>query len=811
MRFRMTQGSNADEEWTGGPALANPAGVALKESEERLQAIIANLSEGLVVSNLDGRLLHWNPAALALHGFTDSAEWCRQLPEFQSIFELATPDGAVLPFEQWPMPRLFRGESLRECELRIRRLDADWQRIFSYTGSVVRDASGRSLVFLTIRDVTARKRAEALLQGQNQVLEMVALGEPLPRTLHALLGLLEAQAADMYCSILLLDASGRHLRHGAAPRLPAEYCQAIDGAPIGPRAGSCGTAAFRGEPVLVTDIATDPLWTDYQHLALAHGLKACWSTPIFDPRKRVLGTFAIYYRETGTSKAHHRELIAFATHTAAICIGRQRTESALVESEARYALAVQGTNDGIWDWDVGADTSYLSPRWKKLLGFADDELPNVPDSFFGRIHPEDAKRAEAAVHAHLQQRVPYDVELRLRTKDGSHRWFQCRGQAEWDAAGKPRRMAGSISDVTTRVRAQEALRDSAEFNRQIIESADDGIVVLDRDLRYIVWNHFMEELMGMPAGEVLGHHPEELFPWVRRGGQLATMRRALAGEVVVVPESMRIRTRSRRLCWVQARLAALRNAPGDIVGVIVTIVNVTERKEAEESLRRSHEQMRALAARLQSVREEQSAHIAREIHDVLGQQLTAMKLDLAWMKRRVAAIADPQVRDALADKLGVTTGLVDTTIHTVQKVATELRPGLLDKLGLAAALEHEVREFAQRTGLDCEFDLLHEPLVLTKDQEIGLFRVGQEMLTNVARHAHARKVHVSLAHEPGRLTLEVRDDGRGIEESQLNGARSLGLLGMKERAQLLGGTLAVTGAVGAGTRARLIIPTEGMS
>ena len=805
--FRDAEGKIV--KWFGTNTDVQPqheAGAALKESEERLQTIIANLNAGLVISDLQGNFLHWNPASLAMHGVTEGATWCRHLTDYQSLYELSGPAGTALSVEQCPLPRVLQGERLSRYEVRIRRRETDWERTFSYGGSIVQEPGGRKLAFLTITDVTERSQAEAMVNGQKQILEMVALGQPLLKILDTLLRFLERQSRGMLCSILLLDEDGVHVRHGAAPSLPEEFSRAIDGAPIGPSAGSCGTAAFRREPVLVSDIASDPLWADYRHLALPHGLKACWSTPIFDPHRRVLGTFAIYYRQLGLPNDRHRELIAFATHTAAICINRQRAESSLRLSEARYALAARGTSDGLWDWNIRTGDDYLSPRWKELLGFADDELPNKADSFFGRIHPDDVPHAVAAVRAHLDQRIPYDVELSLRTKSGEYRSFQSRGQAEWDEQGRPLRMAGSITDITERKKAKQALRDAAEFNRQIIACADDGIVVLDRDLRYTVWNHFMERLMGLKASEVLGRTSEELFPWVRRGGQLAAMKQVLTGASVMLPDSMRIKTGSQQLYWVQARLSALRNAQGEIIGVIATIIDVTERKQAEQELRRSHEQLRALTARLQLVREEQSAHIAREIHDVLGQQLTALKLDLMWLKRRVGTITDPTLQTSLTNKLTASAGLVDTTIQTVQKVATELRPGLLDKLGLAAALEHEARDFAERSGLRCELEIDKEPVHLEQNRAIDIFRVCQEMLTNVARHAQASHVKVKLVRDQGQLVLEVSDNGRGITGQQVGATKSLGLLGMTERAQILGGRLDILGSPGQGTRAVLTVP-----
>lgn len=161
---------------------------------------------------------------------------------------------------------------------------------------------------------------------------MIATGATITDTLEALVGGAEALAPTMLCSILLLDADGR-LRHAAAPRLPAAYIAAVDGTAIGANVGSCGTAAFTGEPVHVTDIATDPRWEAYRSLALGHGLRACWSTPVFDPERRVLGTFAIYYREPGPPQPWHLQLIAMATHVAAVAIESDRARRALADSE----------------------------------------------------------------------------------------------------------------------------------------------------------------------------------------------------------------------------------------------------------------------------------------------------------------------------------------------------------------------------------------------------------------------------------------------------------------------------------------------
>lgn len=203
-------------------------------------------------------------------------------------------------------------------------------------GRALRDNAG-NLIGLegTCQDVTEAKQSESLKQGQTEVLEMIAHGAPLHSTLEKLVLTLEKQSPELLCSILLLDEDGLHLRHGAAPSLPDDYNRKINGYAIGPCAGSCGTAAFRRQPVVVEDIEKDPLWENARSLALAAGLKACWSTPIFDGQDNVLGTFAVYYRQPGHPTEAHRRLLQVSTHTAAICIARDRAEKLQASLEVR--------------------------------------------------------------------------------------------------------------------------------------------------------------------------------------------------------------------------------------------------------------------------------------------------------------------------------------------------------------------------------------------------------------------------------------------------------------------------------------------
>jgi signal transduction histidine kinase len=401
--------------------------------------------------------------------------------------------------------------------------------------------SGRS-VGVAVEDITARVRARELQAAERRVLEMVASSASLERVLELIVLAIEAFSPGTIASILLLDAEGTHLRHGAAPSLPEEFNRLVDGHAIGPLAGSCGTAAFERTSVFVTDIETDARWADYRHLAAIARVRACWSTPLVATDGRVLGTFALYYRE-----------------------------------------------------------------------------PREPS--------------------------PADLEL-----------------------------VGRAAHIT----------------------------------------------------------------------QIAIQRRQL------------------------------------------------------------DDAMRALSGHIEAAREDERTGIAREIHDELGQGLTAIKLDVAWIGRRTKNGA-VEPRD-LQERLDSITEMIDSLVHRVRRISSELRPGVLDDLGLEAAVEWQCREFEKRTGVTCALESKLHRSDIDRNLATAFFRMLQESLTNVARHANATRVNVRLACENDRLWLEVRDDGRGISRQAISSPKSLGILGIQERARRVGGVLTVESAESHGTTLRMEAP-----
>lgn len=230
-----------------------------------------------------------------------------------------------------------------------------------------------------------------------------------------------------------------------------------------------------------------------------------------------------------------------------------------------------------------------------------------------------------------------------------------------------------------------------------------------------------------------------------------------------------------------------------------------ERQRAEDKLRRSLDQLRALTTYLQYVREEERTRIAREVHDELGQQLTGLKLDMSWLASKLGKNAKP-----VQQKVKTMVNHIDSTIQTVRRIATELRPGILDSLGLVAAMEWQANEFQQRSGITCIVtSSVADTMIFDQDITTVFFRIYQETLTNIIRHAQAKRVDVRLVEEEGYLIMMVSDNGRGISEEEMASTRSLGLVGMRERAMLIGGEVTLHGVPGKGTTVTLRVPLNG--
>lgn len=420
----------------------------LREREMMFSAVAYQIPDSLFLIDIEdrevpGRIVYANDSAALAHGM--------DLEDIlgRSISELDAPMTAAESGER--LERLRRGETVRFVGEHVRK-DGTVFPVEVVARPLLE--LGRPIVLAIDRDISERRRSEALSNGQKGVLEMIAGGASLPSTLDTLLRVVEEQSPGMHGSILLINETGLHLRHGAAPSLSTEYTHAVDGVPVGPSEGSCGTAAYRLGRVFVEDIETDPLWANYKDMALKEGLRACWSTPILDAQGRLLGTFAIYYKSKRLPDESELRLVEMATHTAAVCIARHQAEQALRQSRERFATLVSSVDGVVWEADAESGRYlFVSQAAERVLGLPMEDWLEM-DFRSRHIHPEDRNMVEVFYRDVGGRGNAREIEYRMVGKDGRVVWVQDLVTVSMEQSD-PHVVRGLLLDITHRKQVEE--------------------------------------------------------------------------------------------------------------------------------------------------------------------------------------------------------------------------------------------------------------------------------------------------------------------------------------------------------------------
>ncbi len=497
---------------------------------------------------------------------------------------------------------------------------------------------------------------------------------------------------------------------------------------------------------------------------------------------------------------------------------RKRAEEALRESEERFRATFENAGVGMALLDMQGHPFKSNPAFRQMLGYSEQEFSRM--SFTEFTHPDDRDFGWRLYNELVAgKHDKYGIEIRYLKKGGGVVWGLSIVSLVKDMQGRPMYTIGMVEDITERKRAEEALRQSEQRYKDFISHSTEGVWRVDLDQPIPI---------DLPAEEILerileyGYLAECNLAHARHFGY-STVEEIVGKRLCdLIPPSDQERMESFRLSarrgWQTGAVEFLgRDRSGNFKyflrteipivenGMLVNVWGITrdtsEIKRVEEERQHSVEQLRALAARLQSIREEERKKVSREIHDQLGQALTAIKIDLSSLVRELPA-GDDQPTNRASSILK----LVDESIQAVRRIATELRPGILDDLGLVAAIEWAGEDFQARTGTTCRLDLPQEDIAVDPERAAAIFRIFQETLTNVVRHADASEVKVQLTKDDGNLTLEVHDNGKGIREDKFLASGSLGILGMRERAMLLGGVLTISGPPGKGTTVWVRIP-----
>jgi PAS domain S-box-containing protein len=454
-------------------------------------------------------------------------------------------------------------------------------------------------------------------------------------------------------------------------------------------------------------------------------------------------------------------------------------------------------------WMAGPDgrCTFVNKSWQAFTGRTAEHA--LGWGWAEAVHDDDRDVLVARCRQALLTREAVVLEFRLRRADGQYRWVMGHG-APVAAGGRFLGYLGSWTDITDRKATQVAVVEAEQRFRRLVEHTRDMIYrVRIRpavEVEYVAGA--VEAITGRTPADFYADvnlprksiHPadmELLTNFVRNPSPFpscVTLRWVHADGRVVCAEHQRV---------------PVYDASGQLVAIEGIARDVTQRVEAQARLETSEDRMRQLAARIQAAREEERADLARELHDEVGQTFTAIKLEVG---RVTTLLQDLRLGPQIVDRLQSLVGLTEIGIATVRRLGTSLRPPALDHLGLADAVRWEAAAFRARTKLRCHVRAADDGDALTRERQVSLFRILQEALTNVVRHARASAVHVSLSCRGETFELRIRDNGRGITDVQAMNPRAIGLLGMRERAAAVGGTFSIAGQHGKGTRVTVLVP-----
>jgi PAS domain S-box-containing protein len=659
-------------------------------------------------------------------------------------------------------------------EIRVRRVDGEF-RWWLLRSVPLHDEAGNIVKWYgTGVDIEDRKRAESLFAGEKRILELVATGGSLAEILDSLCRLVEEQASGVLPSILLLD--GDRLRHGGAFSLPKTYTDAINGMVIGPSAGSCGTAAYRGEPVIVEDIATDPLWADYRGLALSHSLSACWSTPVFSSQGKVIATFASYYRAPRRATQHDHEIIDRITHLAGVAIQQKLTQEKLQRSEAYLAEAEKLTHTGSWAWDPRTEkVLHCSEEMYRIFGLASRESLPTRENFRQRIHPEDRdwvkKRLERSVH----EREDAFAEYRVLLPDGTVRHINASGHPVLDQDGELIEFVGTAVDVTEHKRAEFERRRLAS----LVEQAADLMAIADLSGGTPIYlNKAGLKMVGFDSWEDArtrrGIHymfPEDrefvnkvLWPTVlEKGSWSGEMRFRHFKTGAPIP-----------ILYSAFRIDDPETGQPVSVGNVCT--DITERKRAEAEARENDRRYREMEMELAHANRvatmgQLSASIAHEVNQPIGAMVTNAEAALRWLGAGSSHLEKVQQSIAHIIEDGTRAGEVIHRIRGLMKKAPP-RKDRFEINGVILEIIELTRGEVVKNGISV-ITQLADSLPLVEADRVQLQQVLLNLMVNALEAMYAakegpRELLISTGKvETSNVVVAVQDSGPGLEAAML--------------------------------------------
>jgi PAS domain S-box-containing protein len=538
----------------------------------------------------------------------DKVTWSEQTAELFGI-TLEEFDGTIESFQQFILPEDIKTlESARakpsnsgivEAEYRITRKDDASIRWLFECGKSVFNASGQEVRRLgMIIDITERKRLEMIQKLESSMVEAVASSLDLQQIMEQIVLGIEEILPNTIASILLIDEEGKRLLHGSAPNLPVSYNDAIHGEPIGPLAGSCGTAAFLKRPVIVCDIENDPLWENYRNFALAYDLRACWSHPIFDEKLNVIATFAIYHNTVKTPEPEQLDTIERISKIISIAIAKHRNEERIRRSESRFRQAFQDAATGVAIASTDGRFLECNQAYCEMLGYSAEELTQL--DFHQLTHPDDKEQNQQEISdillGILDSRI---LEKRYIHKTGETVWARLSITLQRDDSGNPLHLI-AITENITNTKLAEAQRSEAERSLMQLLRNLPGVAyrsLCDEQWTMLYVSEAFERLTGYNAEDVIGNQRIEfaslIHPDDREKMYVETIKAIEQNQPFQV--EYRIIHKDSGIRWFWEQGSGVRDKDGNIVAIEGYMTDITLQKEADANIRESEQRFQLLS------------------------------------------------------------------------------------------------------------------------------------------------------------------------------------------------------------------------
>lgn len=638
------------------------ADAALRDSEARYRTLVEHAPEIIVVVDLDlNRLIDVNENAVRFFKMEREALLATAPDELSPALQ---PDGSEsvnasraylertiageAPVLEW----VFRNSSANEIPCEVR-----WVRLQS---------ASRRLVRGSITDITERKRIELLAAGERRVFERLAANVDLRITLEAITDVVERVAPDSVCAIRLLNEEGTRLDLCAGPRVPAEYARAMASLGIAARNGSCAAAVYLQRQVIVADIARDALWENRREAALAAGLRACWSTPIYASDGRTLGTLAMYFHTPASPMRRDFELMSRMTQLAGIAVERRMAESALRASEVRYRRLFDNVLEGVYSSTREGRFVSVNPALASMVGLASpSELLSLPPD---AIYQNDAERASIIAALERDGEVR-NAEFQLRRVDGATLTVLESARAVRDENGRLTGYEGTISDITERKRAETAVFDEKEKAQVTLQSIGDAVITTDADGHIEYLNPVAEDLTGWQSQEVRGKSLGDVFDILNEASRERLenpVSRALReGRVIAVADQTVLVNRRGQEIAIQDSAAPIRDRSGKIIGAVMVFHDVSKERRLRRALayQASHDALTGLINRREFENRLNEALLTARGDASLTHVLLYLDLD---QFKLVNDTCGHQAGDRLLKQI---TGILQTRIRTSDMIA----------------------------------------------------------------------------------------------------------------------------------------------